>query len=250
MFGFLKKKQKWQSPNFNDRVLVSPDRAEPSMILLHYTGMETAKDALERLCDPQAEVSAHYVVEEDGCVHHLVPDEKRAWHAGLSYWEGLTDINSAALGIEIVNKGHEFGYEAFPPEQIEAVLHLCRRLCHTYAIQADKVLGHSDVAPSRKTDPGEKFPWDKLARHGIGLWPMPLEMDFQAAEDLILNQDGVVELLGGYGYNPQEEREVLITTFHRHFYPRKFEGDENPAEPDVASIARLLSLIRQKHELV
>lgn len=163
----------YKSPNYGKRIPLRPDRAEPSMIILHYTGMQSAKAALERLCDPASEVSAHYVIEEDGRTHQLVNDDMRAWHAGRSHWGGLTDINSASIGIEIVNKGHEFGYEDFPSAQIEAVIALTSDLMKKYDIRADRVLGHSDIAPDRKTDPGERFPWRELANHGIGLYPTP-----------------------------------------------------------------------------
>ena len=247
MLGFLKK-QKWRSPNYNERVQISPDRAEPSMIILHYTGMQTGKAALERLCDPTSEVSAHYVVEENGETHQLVDEDKRAWHAGVSCWMRLTDINSASIGIELINKGHEFGYEDFPKVQLDKLLELLRSLCDRHHIKPDKILAHSDIAPSRKIDPGEKFPWVTLAQDGFSLWPKPEEMDFQAAEDLILNEDAVLELLGGFGYNIEEDFNVLVSAFHRHFYPEKFKEGEDPASLDIASLAKLLSLIRQQHE--
>lgn len=247
MFGFFKK-QKWRSPNFNERVQVSPARQEPSMIILHYTGMKNAVEALERLCDKACEVSAHYVIEENGRCHQLVDDDKRAWHAGFSYWEGLTDINSASIGVEIVNKGHDFGYEDFPQTQIKALLGLLERLTKAHNIPASNILAHSDIAPGRKIDPGEKFPWEVLSQSGLGLWPQPQEMDYQAAEDLILNEAAVLELLVSFGYNPEIDFEILVQEFHRHFYPDKFKTSENAQELDVASVAKLLSLIRQKHE--
>lgn len=247
MFGFFKK-QKWLSPNYNERVQLSSTRPEPSMIILHYTGMETAVQALQRLCDEACEVSVHYVIEKNGKFHQLVDDDKRAWHAGLSYWEGLTDINSASIGIEIVNKGHEFGYEDFPQSQIKSLIGVLEKLTKTYAIPASHILGHSDIAPGRKIDPGEKFPWEMLSHSGFGFWPKPQEMDYQAAEDLILNETAVLELLVSYGYNPETEFEILVQEFHRHFYPEKFKESDNPKTLDVASIAKLLSLIRQKHE--
>lgn len=249
MFGFLKKSKVWRSPNFNERKSLGGGAVRPSMIILHYTGMKTAEAALERLCDPASEVSAHYVIEENGRVHHLVDDNNRAWHAGKSYWEGLSDINSISIGIEIVNKGHDFGYAQFPDKQIRALESLLEDLIQKYDIAADKILGHSDIAPGRKIDPGEKFPWERLARKDMGLWSMALEMDFQAAEDLILNELAVLELLGAYGYNTEIEFSVLIQEFHRHFYPEKLESLGGADVPDVASVAKLLSLIRQKHEL-
>lgn len=148
----------YKSPNYGAR----RGGQAPSMILIHYTGMKTGKAALERLCDPAAEVSAHYVIEENGDLYHLVDDEHRAWHAGVSEWEGETDINSASIGIELVNPGHEWGYRPFPEVQIAALIALCRDLVATYDIPIERILGHSDVAPGRKQDPGELFPWDRL----------------------------------------------------------------------------------------
>lgn len=153
---------KWQSPNFEDR----KDGIEPSIILLHYTGMPTAELALQRLCDPDSKVSAHYVVDEDGTVYRLVEEGKRAWHAGQSEWQGETDINSHSIGIELVNPGHEHGYRPFPEIQIEALIGLCRDICERHAIKW--VLGHEHVAPDRKQDPGELFPWDRIEKEGFG----------------------------------------------------------------------------------
>jgi len=195
--------KKHKSPNFNER----SNGQSPSMLILHYTGMKNAKSALDRLCDPKTEVSAHYVIEESGKIHHLVDNDKRAWHAGKSYWQGETDINSASIGIEIVNPGVDFGYRKFPDNQI-------------------------------------------MAHEGIGLWPTPEEMDYQAAEDLILNPDALHELLVGFGYDPAKEFGETIRAFHRHFSPEKFTNkSDTPDEPDIATAAKLLSLIRQSHEL-
>ena len=147
-----------QSPNFNER----RGGARPSLILLHYTGMESAGAALARLCDPVAEVSAHYMVYEDGRVVQMVDEAHRAWHAGVSQWGDIVDVNSHSIGIEMVNPGHEFGYRAFPQVQVTAVKVLCRGIMARWDIGAEGVLGHSDVAPGRKVDPGELFPWDEL----------------------------------------------------------------------------------------
>jgi N-acetylmuramoyl-L-alanine amidase len=241
--------KKWKSPNFEDRKPLEDLGQLPFMVILHYTGMESAKGALARLCDPASKVSAHYVIEENGRVHHLVSNDKRAWHAGLSYWRGMTDINSASIGIELVNPGHEFGYKAFPQRQIKALETLLQRLCSGFDIPPSAILGHSDIAPSRKTDPGELFPWEDLAKAGFGLWPAPLEADFQAAQDLILNPPAMREQFTAYGYDPAVPFEIIIEAYHRHYYPEKFKPGHNPKEPDIASIARLLSLIRQSHEV-
>ena len=239
----------YKSSNYGKRVQLRPDRTEPSMIVLHYTGMQSPKAALERLCDPASEVSAHYVIEEDGQTRQLVGDEHRAWHAGRSYWGGLTDINSASIGIEIVNKGHEFGYEDFPQAQIAAVAKLCKRLMGQYDIRADMVLGHSDIAPDRKTDPGERFPWKYLSEQGIGLWPRPTEMDFEAAADL-LGQDQIIhDLLADLGYNPEVELDTLIEAFYRHYFPEKFLEGASSTLVNTETIARILALIRQRNDL-
>lgn len=237
--------KKHKSPNFNERA----EGQNPSMLILHYTGMQNVKDVLERLCDPETEVSAHYVVEENGKIHNLVPDEKRAWHAGVSYWKGETDINSASIGIEIVNPGIDFGYREFPEKQIKSVVNLCKELAEKYEMSSANVQGHSDVAVSRKIDPGHLFPWKNLAKEGVGLWPNPNEMDYQAAEDIILNSDTLHELLTGFGYDPSKSLDKLIIAFHRRYAPEKFKNEtDEPCEPDIATCAKLLSLIRQVHE--
>ena len=143
------------------------------MVVLHYTGMKTGEEALARLCDAEAKVSSHYLVEEDGRIFRLVPEERRAWHAGKSFWRGDTDINSASIGIEIVNPGHEWGYRAFPDVQIDSVIALLSDIRERWEIPDGRILGHSDVAPSRKEDPGELFPWKRLAMAGHGLWFEP-----------------------------------------------------------------------------
>lgn len=232
----LFRKRRWASLNHGERVGGRP----PSILLLHYTGMRTAEEALERLCDPSSEVSAHYLIEESGEIHSLVPENRRAWHAGKSYWAGETDINSASIGIEIVNPGHEFGYRAFPEHQIVSLIRLAKGILKRYGIPPARVLGHSDVAPGRKTDPGELFPWERLAREGVGLWPEPEERIKRGAMD----ETALKALLVEYGYNPDLELPVLVMEFHRHFYP------ENLGKPaDSKSIARLLSLLRQAQAL-
>lgn len=158
-------KADWRSPNFEER----KNGVKPSMIIVHYTGMKTAQEALERLCSPESKVSAHYVVDEDGSIYQLVLEDKRAWHAGVSNWQGETDINSHSIGIELVNPGHEFGYRPFPDAQIEALIALCHDIRERHEIEW--VLGHEDVAPDRKQDPGELFPWSRLEQAGIGKLP-------------------------------------------------------------------------------
>ena len=165
------------SPNWNERQLPI------SMVVLHYTGMQSADEALERLCSEEAGVSAHYMIEEDGTVHRLVREDRRAWHAGKSFWRGITDVNSASIGIELVNPGHEFGYRPFPDAQMEALLPLLADTVQRHDIPRANVVGHSDVAPQRKEDPGELFDWDLLAAHRLALrrprvtMPSPFEND-------------------------------------------------------------------------
>src|SRR5579859_4450701 len=175
------------SPNHDDR-----GGAPIDMLVLHYTGMKTAKAALDRLCDPVAKVSAHYTIDEEGTVYAHVAEARRAWHAGAAYWAGATDINARSIGIELVNPGHEFGYRDFAEDQIAALTTLCHSILMRHPIPSWRVLGHSDVAPARKQDPGELFPWARLAKAGIGLWPLA------AASDLnpLLGPDA----LSRYGY--------------------------------------------------
>lgn len=216
------------SPNHGPRA----DGARIELLILHYTGMPTAGDALRRLCDPDAQVSAHYTVDEDGTIYAHVPEERRAWHAGLSRWRGRDDVNSRSLGIEIVNPGHEFGYRPFPAAQMTAVAGLCRDLMGRHGIAPADVLGHSDVAPGRKEDPGELFDWPGLAAAGIGLWPTPSQEDegpCDAAE--------VAALLGRYGYDAADPRALLA--FQRHFHPDRLTGT-----PDPETVRRLRALLR------
>src|SRR5258708_24209444 len=155
------------SPNHDAR----PDGAATDILVLHYTGMKTADEAIARLTDRASKVSAHYTIGRDGGIFSHVPEERRAWHAGVSFWAGERNVNARSIGIEIVNPGHEFGYVPFPSEQIGALLELARGILSRHPIPPHRVVGHSDVAPARKTDPGELFPWKRLAEGGIGLWP-------------------------------------------------------------------------------
>src|SRR6185437_14636545 len=177
------------SPNQDDRGVAKVD-----MLVLHYTGMPSAEAALNRLCDPTAKVSAHYAIDEEGTIYAMVPEDRRAWHAGISYWAGGRDINARSIGIELVNPGHEFGYRAFAEPQIASLITLCRDILARHAIPAWRVLGHSDVAPMRKDDPGELFPWARLAEAGIGLWPTKGNDPGESA---------VADLLVRYGYDPE-----------------------------------------------
>lgn len=206
-------KQDYKSPNYNERV----DDVLPNMIILHYTGMETAQDALERLCDTDAEVSAHYTIDEDSSVYQHVDEKKRAWHSGASGWCDVVDINSHSIGIEIVNPGHEYGYRQFPDGQIQSVVALCQQIQERYNIEY--VLAHSDVAPDRKEDPGELFPWEKLARDGVGLWPSISDEDLVKSKGM-----SVATALRDFGYRGVNPKSNLIA-FQRHFVPEVFESD-------------------------
>jgi N-acetylmuramoyl-L-alanine amidase len=211
------------------------------MLVLHYTGMQSAQAALDRLCDSQAKVSAHYLIDEDGTIHALVPESQRAWHAGLSYWRGETDINSRSIGIELVNPGHEFGYRAFPEDQIAALIRLCAGILSRHSIPPWNVIGHSDVAPARKQDPGELFPWQRLKGHGIGLWPFD-DIGLGPCDDIglrpcdgiglrpcdgpetqAIGDDKLIAMLGRYGYDTADPG-AAIAAFQRHFRPSKVDG--------------------------
>jgi N-acetylmuramoyl-L-alanine amidase len=195
------------SPNHDDRGGSAID-----MLVLHYTGMKTAKAALERLCDPAARVSSHYTVDEDGTIYAHVPEARRAWHAGVSSWAGKTDINARSIGIELVNPGHEYGYRDFPDAQIAALITLCHGILLRHPIPSARVLGHSDVAPARKEDPGERFPWERLAEAGVGLWPQARDADLGA------------QALGQFGYDISAGIGNVVTAFQRHFRPKKLDG--------------------------
>lgn len=195
------------SPNFDSR-----DGHAIDMLVLHYTGMKTAEEALDRLCNPEAKVSSHYLVDEDGAIHRLVERAQRAWHAGKSYWRGNTNINQRSIGIEIVNPGHEFGYRHFPQPQIEALITLCKDILKHHDIPPRNVVAHSDAAPERKEDPGELFPWEWLAQEGIGLWPQTINAPALSAERL-----------ADYGYDTANPAKT-ITAFQRHFRPKLLNG--------------------------
>ncbi len=205
------------SPNHDSR----GERPRIDMLVLHYTGMKSAAAALDRLCDPAARVSAHYVVEENGTIWRLVVETRRAFHAGRSCWQGETDLNFVSIGVEIVNPGHEWGYRRFPEAQLAAVEALCRDILARHEIPPHRIVGHSDIAPDRKTDPGELFDWPRLARAGIGLWPQPSRRSPEASIDhaRALADLGAI----GYGLAPEIEAAV-VTAFQRHFRPRCVDG--------------------------
>jgi len=197
------------SPNFNDR----RGGKTPTILVQHYTGMQSAEAALERLCDRDAGVSSHYLIDEAGVIYQLVEEEKRAWHAGVGYWRGEEDLNSASIGIEIVNPGHEFGYQPFPEVQIQSVIHLSKAIVERHSIQPVNVIGHSDLAPSRKQDPGELFPWERLAGEGVGLWISSIEV-------AAISQAEVKEALKSLGYDLESNGfDDVLLAFQRHWVP-------------------------------
>lgn len=230
------------SPNFGDR------RSGPTdILLLHYTGMPDADQAADWLCNPESEVSSHYFVHEDGTMLQFVPEAARAWHAGAGCWKGESDINSRSIGIEIANAGHPAGLPDFPDAQIEAVIALCTDILARHSIPPDRVLGHSDVAPGRKIDPGEKFPWDRLAAAGIGHFVLPEPLgggrflqENEAGEPVAAWQS----MLGAYGYEVgitgvfDARTKAVTEAFQRHFRPARVDGVAD--ESSITTLYRLL----------
>lgn len=218
--------QRQLSPNFDDR------RYPVDMLVLHYTGMETGAAALERMRDPNASVSAHYMVWEDGRAVCLVEEDKRAWHAGVASWQGDEDLNSRSIGIEIVNGGHDWPREdgrlpPYPDAQIETVTALCQGIIQRWEIPQTRIVGHSDIAPSRKRDPGEHFPWARLAQSGIGLWPLAL------AE----TSGPLRRALETIGYDTSDLG-AAITAFQRRWHPSRVDGQDNG---DTRAIAQAVA---------
>ena len=233
------------SPNFNER----PDGMSADLLLLHYTGMQSGSAALDWLCTQESNVSAHYLVEEDGRIFQMVDEDKRAWHAGVASWMGESNINGCSIGIEIVNPGHEFGYPEFEAAQMDAVEALCADIVKRRSIAPGRVLAHSDVAPGRKADPGEKFPWARLAAQGIGLWlePVPIVKD-EGSHDLQLGDRGdlVAELqfqLADFGYGMEVlgrydvKTQAVVQAFQRHYRPALVNGIA-----DASTVATLKQL--------
>ena len=228
------------SPNHDER----PDGGHVDMLILHYTGMRTAQAAIDRLCDPDAKVSSHYVVDEDGAVVRLVPEQRRAWHAGVSYWRGHTALNGRSIGIEVVNPGHEWGYRDFPVLQMAAVCDLCLSILSRHRIPARNIVAHSDVAPDRKEDPGEKFGWEDLARNGVGLWP--IRTPDLGIGGTIRDATGLRPVRGalayiGYQIAPEGALDPALSSvlraFQRHWRPEAVTG-----QADAGTVARLEAL--------
>jgi N-acetylmuramoyl-L-alanine amidase len=229
------------SPNFDART------GPPDMIVLHYTGMATGEAALARMRDPLAKVSAHYMVETDGRVFALVPEERRAWHAGKSFWRGQTDINAASIGVEIVNPGLDHGYVPFAEAQIAAVIDLLADIRSRWTAPNARILGHSDVAPGRKEDPGELFPWKRLAEAGHGLWAEPAPAPGAAlgpgdeGPGVFALQAGLTRL--GYDCAPSGAYDdwtaTVVHAFQMHWRPTDIGG-----VADGETRARLMALLR------
>ena len=201
------------SPNCNERTLPI------SMVVLHYTEMKPVETAIEKMCDPEAGVSAHYCITEEGEVIRLVPEAMRAWHAGVSYWRGHKDVNSASIGIELDHPGHAGGYRDFSDAQFEALVPLLARIVEEHDIPRTNVVGHSDVAPARKIDPGELFPWDRLADYGLCLArPDKLELG-----DPFDNDGAFYLALERFGYDITDGHKA-VEAFQRRWRPEKIDG--------------------------
>jgi N-acetylmuramoyl-L-alanine amidase len=221
------------SPNADER----PSGCAIDTLILHYTGMPTVGAALARLRDPDAKVSAHYLIDEDGDVVQLVPEERRAWHAGVSSWTARPRLNDCSIGIELVNPGHEWGYRPFTDAQYEACIELCQAILARWPIAPRRVLAHSDVAPARKQDPGELFDWARLAAAGVGLWPQPGPGDPRPIARVQAD-------LARFGYDVTQSgrldapTRMVVQAFQRHFRPARVDG-----QPDRGTLARLDGLL-------
>ena len=233
-----------ESPNHDERML------PVSMVVLHYTGMKTAQEALERMCDPEAKVSAHYMIDTDGTVTSLVPEDRRAWHAGKSYWRGITDVNSASVGIELVNPGHEWGYVPFTDDQMIALMPLLADIVERYDVPRANVVGHSDVAPGRKQDPGEKFDWKRLHEAGIGLLVDPAPVSggrFLSEGESGTPVAALQSMLAMYGYAIEASGDFdmktrqCVTAFQQHFRQERVDGVADSSTMDT--LYRLLQLV-------
>jgi len=243
------------SPNFDDR------RHPLDMLVLHYTGMESGQAALDRMRDPEAKVSAHYMIREDGRIYQLVAEDRRAWHAGVATWQGDDDLNSRSIGIEIVNGGHDFplpdgSLPPYPMAQIDALTRLCHRILEAHEIPQSRIVGHSDIAPLRKQDPGEHFPWQRLARAGIGFWP-----EDGGADDPGMPVQGLVpgeanaaigwmqQMLAGIGYGLpatgtyDELTEAVVKAFQRRWLPDRVTGTADL--PTLKKIGAIRALVRR-----
>ena len=236
-----------------ERFRASPNHGERlwpiDTIILHYTGMASGEAACDQLCDPAAQVSCHYLVWEDGRIWQLVAESRRAWHAGKSFWAGETDLNSRSIGIEIVNPGHDGAAPPFPDAQIDAVIALCRDISARLRIKPERILGHSDIAPGRKMDPGEIFPWPRLHAAGLGHWVAPVPIRPGPAYQPGAMGPPVAALQAmlasyGYGLTPTGAYDPatrdVVAAFQRHFRPERVDGIA-----DVSTVLTLRALIER-----
>ena len=235
------------SPNFDER----KDGAKPELIVVHYTSMDSAEAALTKLTDPASKVSCHYLIDEKGNIFQLVDETKRAWHAGLSSWLGKDDVNSRSIGIEMSNRDGL----PYTNEQLFSLALLCKDIMFRNKIEPQNIIGHSDVAPDRKQDPGEHFPWEKLSKHGIGVWPKPTAADAFNAAAVARSPKKLKQLFNeaGYGVNAfgrnKPTLKELITAFQRHFEPEAFKGeDATPGKATEQTVARLRAVARLRQD--
>lgn len=249
---------KYISPNFNKR----PASKNIDTLVIHYTGMNSAQEALNNLCnDDDPKVSSHYIIFENGSIYSLVPEEKRAWHAGVSAWGNSQDVNDTSIGIEIVNKGHLVTpLEPFTKEQMDSVIKLSKAIIEKYSIKAYNVVGHSDIAPSRKKDPGELFDWELLSKNGIGLW---FDGDLKSDDNNIVatqhNESHYIlkiqEKLYNYGYNIKKDgliskdMSMVINAFKRHFLQKKILNNQDDSDWDSESEAIINNLLLKKQKI-
>lgn len=232
----------YPSPNYSDR-----GGQAIQFLVLHYTGTSSLQESLDILTDKDRpiKVSSHYVVAENGDIYRLVDEKNKAWHAGISYWNGKSDLNSKSVGIEIQNAGDLHApMPNFPAAQMNSVLTLSRQIIGRHGIRAFNVIGHSDIAPDRKQDPGEKFPWSWLASNGVGVFPAPTKSDYDASGNWDDNQ--VLAKLRQLGYTPNVGFKLTMTQFQRHFYPEVFATPAQVGIADTESKARLACLLRRK----
>lgn len=238
-----------ETDHFEERL----NDARPSFLIIHYTETQNLQDAEDYFVGNKdhpggGRVSTHYMIDRDGTTVQYVDEDKRAWHAGVSYWGGIEDINSHSIGIELVNPGRKYGYRAFTAQQMDALVQLCKDIISRHTISKFRVLGHSDIAPERKVDPGELFDWKMLADAGIGVWPQPDEEDRRVALDYLRDENSLKEAFIKAGYDPKASLESLITTFQRHFCQEVFadQDKDKVGKMNEAAAARLHWLVRNR----
>ena len=236
------------SPHFEPR----KNGAVPSFLIIHYTETVDAvePDGFFMATIPRADsarVSAHYMIDVDGAITQYVDEDQRAWHAGLSTWDGINDINSHSIGIELINGGARYGYTDFPSAQMASLISLAQGIMARHNISPMRVLGHSDIAPGRKIDPDYKLPWKDLADAGVGMWPQPIQSDFNDAAALLQDDVKLKQALVNYGYNPAIDLPMLVTNFQRHFQPEAFTAPSPfTGTANSETTLRLAALLRQK----